>query len=100
MKYSMTGVNTRSKAHERLTLQPDSLDEDELEERGEHVGAFPMIQVAGPDRTASVNFKRAWITPDEDHWYNVSCDSEELQFGNGSLLQIGRLDNLGPGLPP
>ncbi len=37
-----------------MTLQPDGLDGNELEESGEHVGAFPMIQVAGPDGTVMV----------------------------------------------
>ncbi|KAF4114051.1 hypothetical protein G5714_004274 [Onychostoma macrolepis] len=44
----VTGVSTRSKAHEKVTLQPDSLNEDEREERGEHV------QVSVPDGTVMV----------------------------------------------
>ncbi|KAL0185759.1 hypothetical protein M9458_017429, partial [Cirrhinus mrigala] len=54
VKYSMTGVRTRSRCLERLTLNPDSPHEDEPEDSGEHVTAFPMIQVAGPEGTVMV----------------------------------------------
>ncbi|KAL0148075.1 hypothetical protein M9458_056615 [Cirrhinus mrigala] len=54
VKYSTTAVRTRSRSLERLTLDPDSQHEDELEGSGEHITAFPMIQAAGPEGTVMV----------------------------------------------
>ncbi|RXN28333.1 hypothetical protein ROHU_019344 [Labeo rohita] len=54
VKYSTTGIGTRSRSLEKLTLDSDSLYEDELRDNREHVTTLPMIQVSGPEGTVMV----------------------------------------------
>ncbi|RXN10834.1 hypothetical protein ROHU_030465 [Labeo rohita] len=54
VKYFTTGIGTRSRSLEKLTLDSDSLYEDELRDNREHVTTLPMIQVSGPEGTVMV----------------------------------------------